>query len=210
VSICSRLAAAAAAGLALTAHAQSPLPLSLTGDPERGETLAYTCTGCHGVPGASNAYPTYHVPKLGGQNADYIEVALQGYRAGQRPHPTMQGQATELSDQDIADVAAYLSSIKHDPAPGIYEASAATIAAGESKSTTCQGCHGADGMAPSPQWPNLAGQHESYLVHAIHEYKDGERKDPIMGAQASQLDDETIEQIAAFYAAKPGLFQTDN
>jgi cytochrome c553 len=213
VSIRSRLVLSTAVGslaVALTAQAQTPTPLSITGDAERGETLAYTCSGCHGVPGAVNAYPTYHVPKLGGQNADYIEVALQSYRAGLRSHPTMQAQAAELSDQDVADVAAYFASLEGEPATGVYAASGADLEAGKEMSTTCQGCHGADGMAQSPQWPNLAGQHESYLVEALEQYRGGDRKDPVMAAQAAPLDKETLERIAAYYAAQPGLFQTDH
>lgn len=213
MSIRSRLALAAATAAlasASAARAQSPAPLSLTGDAARGETLAYTCSGCHGVAGAVNAYPTYHVPKLGGQNADYIEVALQGYRASLRSHPTMQAQAMELDDQDIADVAAYFASLEDESEVGIFAAAGADIEAGREQSATCQSCHGADGIAQSPQWPNLAGQHESYLVEALRQYGDGQRKDPIMGAQAAPLDAETVEQIAAFYASQPGLFQTDH
>jgi len=190
------------------AYAQPLLPLTLTGDAARGETLAYTCTGCHGVDSAVNAYPNYHVPKLGGQNADYLEVALQGYRNGSRAHPTMHGQGSQLSDQDIADVAAYFTSIEGEEATGILAADSAAIAAGQEKSMTCQACHGATGKAGSPQWPNLAGQHHSYLVEAIRQYQRGERTDPVMGPLVSQLDAETIEQIAAFYASQPGLFQT--
>jgi len=77
------------------------------GDPARGELLAYTCKGCHGVPFYKNVYPTYSVPKLGGQNQEYLVDALKAYRSGERNHATMQAQASTLSDQDIADVAAY-------------------------------------------------------------------------------------------------------
>jgi cytochrome c553 len=77
------------------------------GDPERGATIAYTCTGCHGIPFYQNIYPTYTVPKLGGQNEEYLVAALKAYRAGQRKHATMQAQASTLSDQDIRDVSAY-------------------------------------------------------------------------------------------------------
>ena len=93
--------------------------------------LATTCAGCHGVPGSHNAYPAYHVPKLGGQNADYLEVALQGYRRGTRSHPTMQVQAATLSDQDIADIAAYFSTYEGEPASGKSSASAVDIEAGK-------------------------------------------------------------------------------
>lgn len=79
------------------------------GNAEAGKVKASTCLGCHGVPGYTNVYPTYHVPKLGGQHADYIVAALQAYKAGQRGHKTMQAQASTLSDQDMADIAAFLS-----------------------------------------------------------------------------------------------------
>ena len=190
------------------AIAQTPLPLSVDGDAVRGQVLAFTCAGCHGISGAVNAYPNYHVPRLGGQNADYIEVALQGYRDGLRSHPTMQAQAADLSDQEIADLAAYFASRDADADIGIYTASAADMRAGEEKSAVCTACHGAVGIAESQQWPNLAGQHGSYLLESMQQYRRAERNDPTMSALMSELDDETLEQLAAFYAAKPGLFQT--
>ena len=195
-------------GLASAAHAQLLQALTESGDAGRGETLSYTCTGCHGVDTAVNAYPSYHVPKLGGQNADYLEIALQGYRAGSRGHATMHAQAAGLDDQDIADVAAYFASLEGEAATGILSAGGAAIEAGAEKSATCQTCHGATGIAPAPQWPNLAGQHHSYLVEAIAQYQRAERSDPIMAPLVGQLDAETIREIAAFYAAQPGLHQT--
>ena len=82
-----------------------------TGDKANGRTLVYTCNGCHGVPGTNNAVPQYPVPKIAGQNAQYIISALHGYKSGDRTHPTMVAQAQSLSDQEIEDIAAYLSSI---------------------------------------------------------------------------------------------------
>lgn len=82
------------------------------GDAARGKGLAYTCRGCHGVTGYKNAYPSYHVPKIGGQSETYLRNALTEYRTGKRKHPTMQAQAESFSEQDIADLAAYLSSLK--------------------------------------------------------------------------------------------------
>lgn len=81
------------------------------GDPDSGKILAYTCTGCHGIPGYKNAYPSYHVPKIGGQNYDYIVLALKAYRSGERDHGTMNAQAAAMSDQDIEDIAAYFVSL---------------------------------------------------------------------------------------------------
>lgn len=96
----------------LTAFA--PLGLSAQGDPERGAVLAYTCTGCHGIPFYKNVYPTYSVPKLGGQNQAYLISALKAYREGTRRHATMQAQAATLSDQDIADISAYFVRVGED------------------------------------------------------------------------------------------------
>ncbi len=81
------------------------------GNAEAGAIKAYTCTGCHGIPGYNNIYPTYKVPKLGGQNYEYIVSALHAYRDGERKHATMQSQAEALSEQDILDIAAYFVEI---------------------------------------------------------------------------------------------------
>lgn len=77
------------------------------GDPSAGRVKSETCLGCHGITGYYNAYPSYRVPKLSGQNAEYIVAALQAYKAGQRKHETMQAQAVSMSDQDMQDIAAY-------------------------------------------------------------------------------------------------------
>lgn len=100
-------AAAAPAQPAAPAAAQQ-----LVGNAAAGRTLAYTCQGCHGVEGYKNAYPSFHVPRIGGQSAEYLAQALTEYKKGNRKHPTMQAQAQSFSDQDIADISAYLSSVK--------------------------------------------------------------------------------------------------
>ena len=87
-------------------------PAFAKGDAARGKQLAYTCTGCHGIVEYKNAYPSYRVPKIGGQNEQYIIAALTGYKKGERNHPTMKAQASSFSDKDIADIAAYLSGLK--------------------------------------------------------------------------------------------------
>ncbi|ODV22082.1 MAG: cytochrome C [Rhodanobacter sp. SCN 68-63] len=97
------LAAAAALLTIGSAHAE--------GDKAAGRKLVYTCNGCHGVEGYANAYPDYPVPRIAGQNEQYIINALHGYQSGERTHPTMMAQAQSLSDKDIEDIAAYLSSL---------------------------------------------------------------------------------------------------
>jgi cytochrome c553 len=93
------------------AAAAAPATGAVEGDLERGRLLTYTCQGCHGVEGYKNAYPNYHVPKIGGQSTQYLVNALEAYRQGSREHPTMQVQAESFSEQDIADIAAFLSSL---------------------------------------------------------------------------------------------------
>jgi cytochrome c553 len=88
-------------------------PAYAKGDAAKGKKLAYTCTGCHGIVEYKNAYPSYRVPKIGGQNEQYIVNALTGYKKGERNHPTMSAQARSFSEQDIADIAAYLSGLKN-------------------------------------------------------------------------------------------------
>ena len=102
----------AATPAAAAPAAPAAAPATPSGDATRGKGLTYTCRGCHGVEGYKNAYPSYHVPKLGGQSEVYLRNALLEYRGAKRKHPTMQAQAESFSEQDIADIAAYLSSIK--------------------------------------------------------------------------------------------------
>jgi cytochrome c553 len=104
--------AASAPVAAAAATPTAPAAVRASGDATRGKGLTYTCRGCHGVTGYRNAYPSYHVPKLGGQSETYLTNALTEYREGKRKHPTMQAQAESFSGQDIADIAAYLSSLK--------------------------------------------------------------------------------------------------
>ncbi len=87
------------------------LALSAEGNPAAGKGKSAMCAGCHGIPGYKTAFPvTYSVPKIGGQHAAYIVKALQGYKNGDRTHPSMRAIAAGLTDQDMADVAAYYAS----------------------------------------------------------------------------------------------------
>ena len=100
-AICLGLGVALIPGLALAAE----------GNPAAGKGKSAMCAGCHGIPGYKTAFPvTYSVPKIGGQHAAYIVKALQGYKNGDRTHPSMRAIASGLTDQDMADVAAYYAS----------------------------------------------------------------------------------------------------
>lgn len=179
-------------------------PALADGDSGAGKDLAYTCLGCHGIDGYRNAYPSYRVPKLGGQKAAYLVVALKGYRDGNRSHPTMEAQASSLTDQEIEDVAAYLASI-----------AAETVAAGGSGETNldaakpCTACHGQTGISVNALWPTLAGQHEDYLVESLEHYRDGSRSEPVMAAQAALIAEEDVELLARYFASLDGLETTE-
>src|SRR5580765_7496458 len=111
------MSAALAALLVLPAIGQAADAPAAKGNAAQGKDLAYTCQGCHGITGYKNAYPNYHVPKIAGQSEQYLHNALMEYKAGKRKHPTMQAQAQSFSDQDLSNLAAYLSSLKTKLAP---------------------------------------------------------------------------------------------
>ena len=178
-------------------------PVLAEGDPVAGREFGYTCLGCHGIEGYRNAYPSYRVPKLGGQMAGYIELALRGYRDGARAHPTMMAQAKSLSDQEIADVSAYLASIGNETV-----ADGGTQGASFDRAMACTACHGQNGISVNAVWPTLAGQHEDYLENAIRQYKDGTRGDPVMSAQAAMIADEDVALLARYFSRLEGLETT--
>ena len=187
------IAALGLAAVASSAHAD--------GDAAAGRVKFETCRGCHAVPGYTNAFPQYHVPKVGGQHAARIVAALHAYKSGERKHPTMVAQAASLSDQDMQDIAAYLSAEKDAPA-------AAAGGTAPEKAAVCAACHGADGVSPSPEFPVLAGQHRDYLVRALHDYQSGARANPIMGAQAATLTPAEIDALTRWFAAQSGPIHT--
>jgi cytochrome c553 len=98
--------------LILATGALSVAATAQAADTEAGRVLAYTCTGCHGIPGYTNAYPNYRVPKIAGQNRDYLVAALTAYNKGERRHPTMRAQGESLSAEDIDNIASYLASLR--------------------------------------------------------------------------------------------------
>ncbi|MBK8064013.1 MAG: cytochrome c [Betaproteobacteria bacterium] len=99
---------AAAACASLLAFAPGALAQGAAGSAEAAKSKVSMCIGCHGIAGYKTAYPdVYHVPKISGQQAAYLVKALQAYKSGERSHPSMRGIARGLTDQDMADLAAY-------------------------------------------------------------------------------------------------------
>lgn len=199
----SSLLGALASALFLAAAVTSA-PAHAEGDSARGAVLADTCLGCHGIEGYRNAFPTYRVPRLGGQHAEALYLALIEYAERRRSHATMYAQAATFTDQDKRDMAAFFAEAgeletgtpRRDP----------RIERGRELSAVCAACHGANGVSSNPEWPTLAGQHESYLLHSLRQYRSGERQNAIMAGQVMNLSDEDMRDLAAFYAAQPGLF----
>jgi len=190
-----------ALGLALTATVATTARAE--GNVANGKALAYTCQGCHGVPHYKNAFPTYSVPKLGGQNAQYIENALKAYASGERSHPTMHSQATGMTDEIRADIATYF---RGQPA----ETSNQVVGTPPPAVQTCAACHGADGAKTvGEDYPILAGQHADYIVQALKDYKSGKRKNPVMAGIIGGIDEKDFEAIAQFFSQQKGLCSTD-
>jgi cytochrome c553 len=193
----------ALAGVFSTAHAQ---------DAQRGSTKVQMCIGCHGIVGYQADFPqVYKVPKIAGQDAKYIASALTAYRAGDRKFPTMRSVAAALSDQDIADIAAYYAQLgKPDgPVPAALETPVPDKL--RTALVTCVSCHGANFSTPTDlnTIPRLAGQYPDYLLVALKSYKvEGNphygRANAVMGAMAKPLKDDTIAEIAEYLSSLPG------
>ncbi|HET7163370.1 MAG TPA: c-type cytochrome [Rhodanobacteraceae bacterium] len=81
------------------------------GDPVKGKQDVYSCHGCHGITGYESVAPEYHVPRIAGQNEQYLIDALNEYKNDARKYPTMNAQAHSLTEQQIEDIAAYLSGL---------------------------------------------------------------------------------------------------
>jgi cytochrome c553 len=190
-----------AGALPLVASAQQPAP---AGDAARGEKIAYTCNGCHAIPNYKNVYPTYSVPKLHGQRPQYLVSALKEYKSGERSHGTMHSQASSLSDQDMADVAAYLAGVNV-----LSESKSDVPATARPKATeTCLACHGTNGVGITADYPSLAGQHADYIERALHDYQKGGRKNPVMAGMAATLTRQDITELAQYYSSQTPALQT--
>jgi len=96
---------------------------------------------------------------------------------------------------------------------GLLSLSAGALAAGDSvvglqKSVACQACHGADGNSTNPQFPPLVGQYPDYIVHALTEYQNGDRKNPVMAPMAANLSQQDMEDLAAYFSTRPAVLFT--
>jgi len=187
------------------------------GDVQKGAGKVSLCIGCHGIIGYQASFPEIHkVPKISGQGAKYIASALNAYKKGERKHPTMRGIADSLSDQDIADVAAYYE------ASGVVADAAAPgkAADGSAKAMElvtkggCVSCHGDNFSKPiDPTYPKIAGQHSDYLFVALKAYKTESnpligRGNAIMGGMVKQFSNAELKELAQYIGSLPGELKT--
>jgi len=212
-------------GLGVAARAQDAKP----GDVGAGEKKIAMCEGCHNLPRYQASFPEiYKVPMIAGQNAKYIATALVGYRKGERKHPTMRAIAGSLSDQDIADVAAYYAQLGSPPGAAAASASGASAPAASLPpghepppqvakllaQANCASCHGSNFSAPiDPSYPKLAGQHADYLYAALKAYQTDHnplmgRSNAIMMGMARPFTHPEIKAIAAYLGSLPGDLKT--
>lgn len=190
---------ALASGLA---HAQ------MAGDAEAGETKAEPCVACHGPDGIGTAAQN---PNLAGQVPGYIADQLARFKSGERQNAAMAGFVAELSEQDMADLDAYYSSLP-PPAGAVPEdrteaaERGARLYRGGDQSldiAACMACHGPSGRGIPTRFPRVAGQKETYLMSSLQAFKSGERASDgdIMNSISFLLTEQQMEDLAAFMHA---------
>ena len=174
------------------------------GDAEAGKSKSAMCAACHGPDGNSPA-PTF--PKLAGQHAAYLAKQLAEYKSGERQNATMNGMAAALSEQDIADLAAFYSSQQvtlGKAAEDKVEAGEAVYRAGNTATgvSACAACHGPTGSGnPMANFPSLSGQHADYTVLQLKAFRAGERANDagsMMRGVAKKMTDAEIEAVAQY------------
>jgi cytochrome c553 len=191
-------------------------PAAQAQDIKAGERNAAMCIGCHGIPGYQSSFPEVHrVPMIAGQNGKYIVAALQAYKKGDRKHPTMRAIAQGLTDQEMADLAAF-----YEQQAGVAPVAAkpgsepAAKVAELLKRANCASCHGDNyTKAIDASYPKLAGQHADYLYVALRSYQtEGQqvvgRNNAIMAAIAKQYTPAELRQIANYLGSLPGEMRT--
>ena len=191
------------------------LAQDIKGDVAAGESKNAQCIGCHAIKGYQASFPeVYKVPMISGQSAKYIVTSLNAYKKGERKHPSMRGIAEALSDQDMADLAAYYS------ASGVVSGTAA-LAEKPSREpvaqvqallakANCSSCHGANYSKPiDPSYPKLGGQHADYLLVALKSYKVQNnakvgRNNAIMAGMAKQYTNAELKLMANYLSSLDG------
>ena len=169
----------------------------------RGATLALNCTMCHGAQGMSRS----DAPNLAGQYPEVVIKQLADYRSGKRRNALMEGLAANLSERDIADIAAYYASLpKARTAPTTYDESLPAlvrVGAPLRNIAPCMSCHGGTDQKLGAPW--IEGMPKAYLVQQLQGFRSGARGndgEAQMRNVARAMTDAEIDEVAAFYAGK--------
>lgn len=199
-------APAAAASAPAAAHAPAPAPAApVKADAAAGgQKYAAVCASCHGADGNSSIAAN---PKLAQQFPEYIVKQLQDFKSGKRPSSIMQAFASQLSDQDMANVAAFLGSGKAKPG---FARDKALVTQGERiwrggipdrQIAACAACHSPNGAGIPSQYPRLSGQHADYTASQLVAFRDGIRKNSVQMSQvAVKLNDREIRAVSDYIA----------
>ena len=184
----------------------------IKGDPAAGQKKIAMCIGCHGIVGYQASFPeVYKVPMISGQSAKYIVTVLNEYKTGARKHPTMRGISDSLTEQDMADIAAYYAASGADVVVPSKHPRAASVEVGELiKKGNCFSCHGDNFAKPiDPSYPKVAGQHPDYLFAALKAYKTENkqyvgRSNGVMGGVAKQFSNAELKALANYIGSLDG------
>ena len=189
-------------------------------DPNQGRFVAlggefggqrFACVSCHQLDGTGDRSGAF--PRLSGQNAWYLYSTLQDFASGKRPNDVMHAVASELSDRQMQDVAAFYATVGPAPYPpnlnddkqiidrgrGIAQGAVTGAAV-----VPCATCHGMQGEGKSPIYPALGGQYAPYLEAQLKDFKAGKRKGDPMGIMeiiAGQMSDDDIHAVSLYYAS---------
>ncbi|MDJ0806068.1 MAG: c-type cytochrome [Gammaproteobacteria bacterium] len=188
--------------IALTMSASG---LQAAGNAEVGQTKSVACVACHGPDGNSPVNPVW--PKLAGQHPKYTEKQLKDFKSGARTDPTMIGMVAPLSEQDMADLAAFFAAQskqggsaaadKVEVGEKIYRAGNADTGV-----AACMACHGPAGTGdPQANFPALAGQHAAYTEKALKDFRSGSRANDMnkmMRGVAAQMTDDEIVAVSQY------------
>ncbi len=187
-----------------TFAAEEAKPVAYKPDLAKGEASFASCAACHGADGNS-ALATY--PKLAHQHPEYIVKQLTEYKSGKRANAIMAGMAATLSDDDIKNVAAWLTS--KEPKQG-YAKDKELVALGERiykggiadrQIAACAGCHSPTGAGIPSQYPRLSGQHQDYTVTQLQNFRGGVRNNSVqMSMIAAKLNDKEIQAVSDYVA----------
>lgn len=191
----------------------------IKGDVKAGESKNAMCAGCHAIKGYQASFPEIHkVPMISGQAEKYIVSSLNAYKKGERKHPSMRGISETLSDQDIADLAAYYSAsgVVKDAKPLAEQPSKEPNAQVQAllAKANCSSCHGANFSKPiDPSYPKLGGQHADYLLVALKSYKVEKnakvgRNNAIMAGMAKPYTNAELKLMANYLSSLEGDLKT--